>query len=204
MKKAKKIVALLLCAVLLVGASVVGTVAYLTDKADVTNTFTAGNVTIELKEYAMDVATGKITDSSEEEGIQKTFAEAGIDNIKILPGRTIEKQPVVIVNAGSEKCWLFVKVENGDAKKDVLGKGAFTCSDGWTVVNGQSGWYQYEVAVTAGNYQVFENFIFQDLTNEQVDALTGGSIKVTAYAVQEENLAQTDAFETASGMAANN
>ena len=42
MKKAKKILALLLCAVLLVGATIAGTVAYLTDEKAVVNTFTVG------------------------------------------------------------------------------------------------------------------------------------------------------------------
>ena len=43
-KKAKKVVALLLCAVLLVVGSVTGTMAYLTANDTVTNTFTVGKV----------------------------------------------------------------------------------------------------------------------------------------------------------------
>ena len=43
MKNAKKVLLLVLCAVLLVGASVAGTVAYLTATDSVENTFTVGN-----------------------------------------------------------------------------------------------------------------------------------------------------------------
>ena len=51
MKKAKKVLVLLLCAVLLVGASIAGTVAYLTDTDNVVeNTFTVGKVVIDLDE----------------------------------------------------------------------------------------------------------------------------------------------------------
>ena len=46
MKNAKKILVLLLCAVLLVGASVAGTLAYLTSQATVTNSFTVGKVVL--------------------------------------------------------------------------------------------------------------------------------------------------------------
>ena len=203
MKKATKILTLLLCAVLLVCATVAGTVAYLTDNDDVTNTFTAGNVSIELKEYAMDPQDGTVTDSnSEADGVQKTFAEDdGIENIKVIPGRKIEKQPVVIVNEGSESCWLFIKIENGVAGKNLLGSGSFSCSTGWNAVAGQSGWYQYNAAVTAGNYQVFEYFTFGNLSNDDVAALSGGSIKITAYAVQAENVAQSAALDTAISMA---
>ena len=52
MKAKTKTKALLmsLCAVLLVAASVLGTMAYLTDSKDVKNTFTVGNVAIKLDE----------------------------------------------------------------------------------------------------------------------------------------------------------
>lgn len=56
MKAKTKTKALLmsLCAVLLVAASVLGTMAYLTDSKDVKNTFTVGNVAIKLDEAKVD------------------------------------------------------------------------------------------------------------------------------------------------------
>ena len=54
MKKAKKALALVLCAVLLVAGSVMGTMAYLTSKDEVVNTFTVGKVGITLDEEDVD------------------------------------------------------------------------------------------------------------------------------------------------------
>ena len=63
MKAKTKTKALLmsLCAVLLVAASVLGTMAYLTDSKDVKNTFTVGNVSIKLDEAKVN-ADGKAID----------------------------------------------------------------------------------------------------------------------------------------------
>ena len=48
MKNGKKALLLAACAVLLVVATIFGTVAYLTDKDTVNNTFTVGKVDIKL------------------------------------------------------------------------------------------------------------------------------------------------------------
>ena len=50
MKTTKKALLLTLCAVLLVAASVLGTMAYLTSTDEVQNTFTVGQVSIKLDE----------------------------------------------------------------------------------------------------------------------------------------------------------
>ena len=50
MKTTKKVLALVLCAVLLVSATVAGTVAWLTAKDEVKNTFAVGKVNIDLRE----------------------------------------------------------------------------------------------------------------------------------------------------------
>lgn len=100
MKKAKKILALLLCAALLVGATVAGTVAYLTDKEDVVNTFTVGNIDIKLDEADVD-------------GNGRT--EVG-NAYHLLPNQTYTKDPTVWVKEGSEEAYirLIVKVANYD------------------------------------------------------------------------------------------
>lgn len=94
MKKAKKIVALLLCAVLLIGASVVGTVAYLTSQDEVVNTFTVGQVDIELHE------TNEETRENGTVGL----------NLHLLPGIPVDKDPTVTVLKDSEDCYVRVKV----------------------------------------------------------------------------------------------
>ena len=57
MKKTKKALLLSLCAVMLVTASVLGTMAYLTSTDEVVNTFTVGNVAITLDETDVDNST---------------------------------------------------------------------------------------------------------------------------------------------------
>lgn len=103
MKNAKKILALLLCAVLLVGASIAGTVAYLTDKDDVTNTFTVGNVQIDLFESIVN-EMGEKTGGRTEDG----------NAYHLLPGHTYSKDPTVHMLEDSETSYvrMLVKVTN--------------------------------------------------------------------------------------------
>lgn len=193
MKKAKKVLLLALCAVLLVGATIAGTVAYLTSTTtEVKNTFTAGNVTIELKEKEMNPETGEL--------VKDGGLVGAIEEIKIVPNRTIFKQPVVIVKDGSEDCWLFVKVEG-----ELLKGGSFAVNENWEAVDGQTNWYRYKAnngkaTVNDDGYQVFNSFTFENLTNEQVTVLNGETIKVTAYAVQYERVDQDEALAAALGM----
>ena len=95
-KKLTMVVSLLLVMALSIG----GTLAYLTDKTDaIENTFTIGNVKIDLTE------TGA-TKGANDELFKNSF--------KMVPGNEIDKDPTVTVEAGSEACWLFVKIEKSD------------------------------------------------------------------------------------------
>ena len=58
MKTRNKALLTMACAVLLVVASVLGTMAYLTSIAEVENTFTVGSVTISMDETDVDNSTG--------------------------------------------------------------------------------------------------------------------------------------------------
>ena len=82
----KKSLALVLALAMIVVCVVGGTLAWLTAKTpDVKNTFTTSDVDITLTETTT--------------------------NYQMIPGYTIAKDPKVTVLAGSEKCYLFVKVE---------------------------------------------------------------------------------------------
>ena len=185
MKKAKKVLALLLCAVLLVGASVAGTLAYLTSQDTATNTFTVGKVKITLQEYEVDDQTGK-----------KTETEAKVDNleeVELVPGRVIEKNPFITVASDSETCWLFVKIENklGDAVTiDGLAE------NGWTAVEGHAGYYQYAYSVSANTVVPVFNSVtcVTTKTYEQLNGITDKEIMITAYAVQSEGVSQQNAW----------
>ena len=100
MKTKSKALLLTLCAVLLVAASVLGTMAYLTSSAEVKNTFTIGKVEIKLDETDVTNPTGpRVTANS----------------YKLMPGTTYTKDPTVTVKAGSEESYVRMKVTFNNA-----------------------------------------------------------------------------------------
>lgn len=107
MKTKSKALLLTLCAVLLVAASVLGTMAYLTSTAKVENTFTIGKVEIKLDE-------AKVT----ADGIPVEGAARVTENsYKLMPGNTYTKDPTVTVKAGSEESYVRMKVTFNNAKE---------------------------------------------------------------------------------------
>ena len=111
----KKFKALLVvaCALLLVAASVFGTMAYLTSTDTVTNTFTVGKVKITLDEAKVNA-----------DGTLVTPAERVKENsYKLLPGHTYTKDPVLTVEGGSEDAYvrLLVTINKASALKEVFG-----------------------------------------------------------------------------------
>lgn len=98
----KKFKALLVvaCALLLVAASVFGTMAYLTSNDEVVNTFSVGSVAIRLDEAKAN------TDGSLVEGAARVKA----NSYKLLPGHTYNKDPMVTVLNGSEASYIKMTV----------------------------------------------------------------------------------------------
>lgn len=159
----------LLSLVLLLGCSLSGTLAWLADKTDpVTNTFTVGDVNIELDEN-----TGT--------------------EYKIVPGVDIDKDPFVTVVDGSEACWLFVKIEESANWPDKL---TYTIAKGWTELTGVTGVYYREVdaetAKAGHEYPVLEGdkvTVSENLTKDELQKLTPNpTLTFTAYAVQLEGI----------------
>lgn len=104
MKTSMKALTLVLCAVLLVCASVMGTLAYLKSTTEVVkNTFTVGKVAIKLDETDVDVY-----------GKQDGNTRVLKNEYKLLPGHTYIKDPMVTVIAESEASYIrmFVTVKN--------------------------------------------------------------------------------------------
>lgn len=116
MKAKTKTKALLmsLCAVLLVAASVLGTMAYLTDSKDVKNTFTVGNVSIDLDEAKVN------TDGTVVTGADRVKT----NSYKLLPGHTYTKDPTVTVLAPSVESYVRMKVTFNNAKEIIAMCGA--------------------------------------------------------------------------------
>ena len=107
MKAKTKTKALLmsLCAVLLVAASVLGTMAYLTDSKDVKNTFTVGNVAIKLDEAKVDENGTQVVDKD-----GNPVARVTRNAYKLLPGHTYVKDPTVTVLKPSVASYVRMKV----------------------------------------------------------------------------------------------
>lgn len=195
MKNAKKIIALLLCAVLLVAGSVAGTLAYLTSKTGpVNNTFSAGNVAITLDEadvneygkllYKVTDAEGKeVLDTLENPTEDSVLADRVTENkYKLIPSQTYVKDPTIKVSEGSEDCWVFVKIENG------LGNDAtITMNSGWTKVAENSNVWMYGTALKAGETATpFNEFTFS--AEADPEDYKDAAIVITGYAVQKAGL----------------
>lgn len=193
MRTKTKALALALCAVLLVVTTVFVTMAYLTSKDSVTNTFTVGKVTITLDE-------AKVTADGEK--VQ------GADRVKenkyhLIPGHFYVKDPTIHVANGSEECWLFVKVENGLANAEASGATSIEsqmANKGWTKVEGTDV-YAYATKQAAGaNVIVFDSFTIAGTTD--VSLYEDAKIIVTAYAIQADGFASAaDAWTIAGGEA---
>lgn len=167
----------MLALVLVFGCVVGGTVAWLVAKTDpVVNTFTYGDINIALTE-----STG--------------------NNYKIIPGVNISKDPKVTVKAGSEACWLFVKVE--EEGQFVANKVTYSVADGWTKGDGTSipanVYYRSVDAVTADTdfYVLAGDTTYPNgvitvssiLTKADVNRITvQPKLTFTAYAVQKDGI----------------
>lgn len=166
----KKLIALTAAFLLVIGAAVAGTVAWLTDKTQTeVNTFTIGNIDIELKETPA--------------------------TYKMVPGQTIAKDPKVSVKAGSEDCWLFVKVEESTNLDSYI---KYDIASDWTAVPGVSGVYYREVAATdtAREFSVLKDdqvTVKDTVTKAMMDAIKNQTVAAptlsfTAYAVQKAGI----------------
>lgn len=117
----KKFKALLVvaCALLLVAASVFGTMAYLTSTTgEVKNTFTIGNVAIMLDEAKVNVNGNPVDANGKEVELTNAPRVAG-NQYKLIPSHEYTKDPTVHVTAGSEDAYvrMNVKVNNLDNLK---------------------------------------------------------------------------------------
>ena len=118
MKKTKKIVALVLAAVMLVCTTVAATVAYLTSTTEIaTNTFTVGNVKIILNEADED--EDKLNDVNYVHG---TEARDTKNAYHVFPNGTYAKDPMVSVRKDSEDSYIrmIVTVSDIQALKDAM------------------------------------------------------------------------------------
>lgn len=180
MKTKSKALLMTLCAVLLVAASVLGTMAYLTSQDSVTNTFSIGKINITLDEKDVDNSTP---------GAERDKANA----YHLLPGQTYIKDPTVHVKGDSENAYIFVKVENGIAaiEADTTIASQMT-TKGWQALPGVANVYyqEYTKKTADEDFVVFESFTVKDgATETELEKYQTASITITAYAVQQDGFA---------------
>ena len=191
----KKALAMLLSLVLVIGCVAGGTLAWLTATSnEVNNVFTTSDIGV-------------------------TLEESDDLNLKMVPGWTIKKDPKATVTAGSEDCYLFVKVEKSANFDDFM---TYAIAEGWTELPDTDGVY-YMVFDSQDNanenemgvaYSVLANdqvLVSEDVTKEQMNAFDTNkdgslsddekkalpNLSFTAYAVQlyRENGTQFTATE---------
>ena len=194
----KKSLALLVALVLAIGCVIGGTLAWLTaETGAVVNTFSTSDIEVKLEETKGTTVTGG-----------KEF--------KMIPGYELEKDPKAWVVAGSEDCYLFVKLDwanntytSGETAKSYLD---WAIADGWEPVTSETNVYYRTVTsaqmssdngatnaypVLAGNKVTVNG----EITKEQMNALDAEdavkpTLTITAYASQLHKNA-TETFEPA-------
>ncbi len=219
MKTARKVLLLVLCAALLVSASVLGTIAYLTDTEEAVNTFSVGHVYIALDEAKVDPVTGQAVEPAER--VQK-------NEYHLLPGHTYVKDPTVTVLANSEESYvrMLVTVKEYNQLTSAMpvdkypeyyaeynGTQIFLLeklvtgwnSETWVFTNFNNGVYEFRhngtVAKNTGDTALdalFDEIVMPGaLTNAQIAKLNELQINVVAHAIQADGFADANAAWTA-------
>lgn len=212
MRTRTKVLLAALCAVVLVVGSVMGTLAYLTDTAEVKNTFTVGNVEIRLDEADVTPEGEPIVGADRVQG----------NEYHLVPGQTYTKDPTVAVLAGSENSYvrMLVTINRISQLRDALGAD-FLPQDyvtGWdnniweyktttedTANNTITYEFRYYQTVDASQADtditlepLFANFTLPgSVTGEELQSIEGLQITVVAHAIQVLGFDGDDAAWTA-------
>ena len=213
MKTKSKALLLTLCAVLLVTASVLGTMAFLTSTASVENTFTVGSVKITLDE-------AKVTTDGKPVANAARVTE---NSYKLMPGHTYTKDPTIHVDAASEDCFIRAKVTLTNAKEWIAIATKYADNKVENIIKGTDDniWWVSQPAVDNEKNTVTYTFVYKNeshtdelgkriwtstdskdlvlfneiaipggLTNDELAAVGSSQITVVAEAIQ------ADGFET--------
>ena len=202
----KKKIALLLACVMAFGIAVGGTLAWLVDSTgEVKNTFTVGDINIDLKEHDY------VLESNTLDTTVETAANA---DYHFVPGDTLPKDPFVKVQEGSEDCYLFIKVvESGNIEVTGTDANGQTVTEKalkyavdtavWTAVTGHTGyWYKIVTDVPAeidGDYQTYNILANQQVkvseyvTKDSAMETAKPTISFWAAAVQKDHVADVAA-----------
>ena len=180
----KKILSLCLVVALIALLTVGGTLAYFTDRDEVTNVFTAGSVDIDLTEQSPYDASQRV-DVGSDDVAQVNYGD-------LFPGMVVTKDPT-IANIGSLEAYVAAKVElNKSIAQDLLSGGLLDLADGYEMdvyvhPDGSATIYFF---ITAPVQPGEEVVLFETLTvpttwdNPEMAAINGLKIRVEAFATQ--------------------
>lgn len=160
----KKTLALVLALTLLVAGVVGGTLAWLTDRtAEVKNTFTVGDINIDLTETTRDY--------------------------KMVPGNKLDKDPTVTVKANSEACWLFVKVTESENLDTFI---TYAIAEGWTELQDGVYYREVPASNADQTFSVLKGdavTVKDTVTKEMLtaDGFTNPTLTFKAYAIQKDH-----------------
>lgn len=203
----KKILVACLCVALAVLTIAGTTLAYLTSKDEVVNTFTVGNVSIKLDE-------AKVTT----DGTAVTPAErVKANSYKLIPGHTYTKDPTVTVEKGSETSYIkmtvtFSKANELDAIFAPNGANLTSIFNGYdetkwiakgntkdATANTRTYEFWYKDTVDAASADVKLDALFDSITvpgtitADQLATIKDMTITVNAYAIQADGFSTADA-----------
>ena len=212
MKNKSKVLILLLSAVLLVGASVLGTMAYLKSSDTVENTFTVGLVKIKLDEADVNKDGSYVSDHD---------ARVKENEYHLLPGHTYIKDPTVTVLKGSEASYVRMLVtvnEQADLDEIFAPIGADLTSifggvsSDWTLYGEKENGddtrtyeFRYNSTVAAPDDDLVLDDLFEtitvppSITGEQLATIADLKITVVANAIQADGFDNADAAWIAFG-----
>ena len=175
----KKAIVAVVALVLVLCCAMGGTLAWLVDSTtEVKNTFTYGDINIGL-------------------------SESDDLDLKMIPGNSIKKDPVVTVKEGSEACWLFVEVKESENFDDFMTYGV---ASGWTQLtvdaegNAITDLIYWREVDASNEQQAFEVLadnkvsVRGTVTKDNLNALDANgtsnypTLTFTAYAVQRDNI----------------
>ena len=213
-KNMKKKLLIMSVAMVLVCAFAVGmTIAYLTSTDEVVNTFTVGNVRIQLDEADVDEYGEQLYDS--ETGSPAPRVKA--NSYKLIPGHEYTKDPTVTVLSGSESSYIkmtvtFTKSAALDTIFGTDGANLTSIFKGYNPANwiykGNTEdtendtrtyefWYKDAVPATTENVALDALFdsitVPRTITNDQLATIQGMTITVNAYAIQADGFAIAEA-----------
>ena len=213
MKTQAKVLIAALCAVLLVVGSVMGTLAYLTDRQAVVNTFTVGNVDITVDEAPVTPDGEVIPGEDRVEG----------NDYHLIPGQTYTKDPTMTVKAGSEDSYVRMMVtincmselkaifgEDFLPHEYIEGKDSSIWVYNSTTDNGDNTvTYEFRYHTTVDAYESTEDIVLEPLftsftvpgevTGEQLATIADLEIRVEGHAIQTASFDSADAAWTAFG-----